>query len=81
MNLPIATELAEILKVAYSSVLATVGLSVVFALAVAGFGRRNEMRRAGRDTAANAYSAISICCLVLCAAAVIYGVILVGQKS
>jgi hypothetical protein len=81
MTLPLATELAEILKVAYSSVLATVGLSVAFAFAVAGFGRRNTMLRAGRATAANAYGTVAICCLTLCVAAVIYGVVLVGQKS
>jgi hypothetical protein len=81
MNLPIATELAQIWRVAYSSVLVTVGLCVAFALAVAGFGRGSEMQRAGRATAANAYRAVSFCCLVLCAAAVVYGLILVGQKS
>jgi hypothetical protein len=81
MNLPIATELAQIWRVAYSSVLVTVGLCVAFALAVAGFGRVSEMQRAGRATAANAYRAVSVCCLVLCAAAVVYGLILVGQKS
>jgi hypothetical protein len=81
VSLPIATEFAQILKVAYVSVLVTVGLSVAFALAVAGVGRRNEMQRAGRQTAANAYRAISIFCLALCAAAVVYGLILVGQKS
>jgi hypothetical protein len=81
MTLPIATELAQILKVAYSSVLATVGVSVAFALAVAGFGRGGEMRRSGRVGPANVYRAVAIFCLTLCVAAVIYGLILIGTKS
>jgi cytochrome bd-type quinol oxidase subunit 2 len=81
MNLPIATELSQIVRVVYSSLLATVVFSVVFALAVAGFGRESEMRRAGRVGHANAYRWIALSCLALCGAAVVYGVILVGQKS
>jgi hypothetical protein len=81
MNLPLATELGDIFRVAYSSLLVTVGLSVAFALAVAGFGRGSERRRAGRAGSAIAYEVVAACCLALCVAAVIYGVILVGQKS
>jgi hypothetical protein len=78
ISIPIAS---AIVKVVYSSILATVGVSVVFALAVAGFGRSSEMRRSGREAGAAAYRALAICCLALCGAAVIYGVILVGQKN
>jgi hypothetical protein len=81
MSLPIATAAGEILKVAYSSVLATVGVSVVFAVAVLGLSRGGELRRAGRQGAAGAYTAIAVCSFALCAGVAIYGVILVGQKS
>jgi hypothetical protein len=81
MNLQIATAAGEILKVAYSSVLATVAVSVVFALAVVGLSRSGELRRAGRQAAAGAYTAMAVCSFALCAGAAVYGLILVGQKS
>ena len=81
MSLPIATELSQIVRVVYSSVLATVVFSVVFGLAVVGFSRESEMRRTNRIGTANLYKAIAFGCLAFCGAAVIYGVILVAQKS
>jgi hypothetical protein len=81
MSLPVATAAAQILKVAYTSVFATVGVSVVFAFAVLGLSRGGEMRRAGRQGAAGAYRAVAVCAFTLCAAAASYAVILVGQKS
>lgn len=81
MSLPIASAGATILKVAYSSVLASVAVSVVFALAVLGLSRASEMRRVNRQAAAGAYTLMAVCSLGICAAAVIWGLILVGQKS
>jgi hypothetical protein len=81
MNLAAAAQLAQIVKIAYSSVLATAVVSVAFALAVTGFGRGSELGRAGRTAAASAYRTVAICCLLICGAAVVYGVILVGQKN
>ena len=80
MNLPIASELSQIVKVAYSSILATVGLSVLFALAVASFARASDMRRAGEADPPAPTGWLPFR-LVLCLAALVYGVILVGQKS
>jgi len=76
-----ATAAGEILKVAYSSVLVTVGVSVVFALAVLGLNRGGELRRTGRQAAAGVYTAVAIGSFAICGAAAIYGVILVGQKG
>jgi len=70
-----------ILKVAYSAVIASVLISVAFALAVLGFARSADMRRVDRHVAASVYTTLAVCALVLCAAAAVYGVILVGQKS
>jgi hypothetical protein len=81
MSLPIATAAGEILKVAYWSVLATVGVSVLFAFAVLGLSRGGELRRGGRQAAAGVYTAAAVCSFALCAAAAVYGLILVGQKG
>ncbi|HTW13350.1 MAG TPA: hypothetical protein VME01_11435 [Solirubrobacteraceae bacterium] len=81
MTLLIASTGATIARVVYSSVLASVTVSVVFALAVLGFSRATEMRRAGRQAAAGAYTLMATCSLGVCAVAVIYGLILVGRKS
>jgi hypothetical protein len=81
MSCVIASAAGEILKVAYTSVLATVGVCVVFALAVYGLSRGGELRRAGRQLTASAYTAVAVGAFTLCAAVAVYGVILVGQKG
>lgn len=81
MSLPIASAAGEILKVAYWSVLATVGVCVIFALAVLGLNRSGELRRAGRQEAAAVYTAMAICSFAICGGAAVYGLILVGQKG
>ena len=72
---------APLLKMLYFSVLAGVGVSVIFSLAVFGLTRSSDMRRAGRATASTAYAALGVVALVLSAAAVVYGLILVAHKS
>lgn len=70
-----------LLKMMYASLLAGVGVAVVFSLAVLGVTRSNEMRRAHRCTAATAYAVLAVVGLVPAAAIVVYGLILVTRKS
>jgi hypothetical protein len=72
---------ADLLRVVWSSILASVVVSVLFSGAVVGLIRAGELRRSSRGAAATACTAASVVALALCLAAVAYGVILVSQKS
>jgi hypothetical protein len=72
---------ADILRVAWTSILATVLVSVMFSGAVVGLIRASELRRASRGSVAAAYTAAALVALVVCLGAVVYGIILVAQKS
>ena len=71
----------DLLRVVWSSILGSVVVSVLFAGAVVGLIRAGELRRASRGATATAYTAASVVALGFCVAAVVYGVILVSQKS
>jgi uncharacterized membrane protein len=68
-------------KMAYSSVLAGVGVAVVFSIAILGLARSSEMRRDHRTAAGVAYTALAAAGLLLAAAIVIYGLTLVAHKT
>ena len=70
-----------LIKMAYSSVLAGVGVAVVFSVAILGAARSSEMRREHRTVATVAYTALAAVGLLLAAGMVIYGLILVTHKS
>lgn len=79
---PMATStVGEIIRVVWSSVLASVVVSVLFSGAVVGLIRAGELRRANRGGASAACTAAALVALGICLAAVVYGLILVGQKS
>lgn len=77
----IAIAAGALLKMAYSSLVAGVGVSVMFSLAILGAIRSGDMRRANRGWAATAYATLAVGGLAICVAAVVYGLILVGHKS
>lgn len=73
---------ADLLRVVWTSLLASVVVSVLFAGAVVGLIRAGELRRdPGQDGKAAVLTAGAVLALALCLAAVAYGVILVSQKS
>lgn len=80
MILPVASTLSSIVRVVWSSVLASVVVACVFSFAVVAIIRGAELRRVGRGSLATAYTAAAIAALGVCLGAVVYGVILVGQK-
>ena len=71
----------DLLRVVWSSILASVAVSVLFSGAVVGLIRASELRRTNRGPAAAVFTAAALVALVLCLAAVVYGIILVGRKS
>ncbi len=72
---------SPLLKMFYSAFVAGVGVSVVFSVAVLGAVRSSDMRRSGRPTAATAFAALAGCGLLISAAVVVYGLILVAHKG
>ena len=69
-----------LLNVVWVSIAAGVGLSLVFSVTIAGAARASLHRRDGRTTAAMAWSVVASLCALICAAAVILGVIVMLHK-
>jgi len=67
-------------KVALASLLAGVGVTLAFSLAIVGATRMAEMRRDGRGIEAGAYATLMIVALAVSAAAVAFGVIVMTTK-
>lgn len=72
---------ADLLRVVWSSILASVVVSVLFSGAVVALIRAGELRRTSRGSAAAAYTVAALVALAVCVAAVAYGIVLVSQKS
>lgn len=70
-----------LIKMAYTSALAGVGVAVVFSIAILGATRSSDMRRENRAAAAAAYTALAAAGLLIAGAVVIYGLILVAHKT
>jgi hypothetical protein len=70
-----------LVKMFYSSLIAGIGVAVVFSLAIVGAARSGEMRREHRTGAAVAYTALAAVGLLLAAGMVIYGLILLTHKT
>lgn len=81
MTLLASSTVGEIVRVVWSSMLASVLIAVLFTAAVTGLIRAGELRRSNRAGAAAVYTAGALVALAICVAAVAYGLILVGQKS
>jgi hypothetical protein len=77
----VVVDTSKLLKVAYSSVLAGVGVAAVFSLAIYGAARSAEMRRGHRGGAALGFATIAVLAAAVSGAAVVYGVVLVAQKG
>jgi len=76
-----AINTGALLKMLYTSLLASVAIAVIFSLAILGATRSSDMRRARRTRPATAYAALAGAGLILTAAIIAYGLILVANKS
>jgi hypothetical protein len=77
----LASTASDIIRVVWTSIVATVAISILFSGGVVGLIRASELRRESRGSIATAYTVAATAALLVCVAAVVYGVILVGQKS
>ncbi len=74
-----AVDFHGLFEVVWVSFVAGVGVTVLFSLAIYGFGRADEQRRAGEATVG--YVALAVIALVVFGAAVIYGVAVMLEKK
>ena len=72
---------SPIIKLILTSLASGLSIAVVFSAAVLGVARSNEFRREHRAGAAAAYGVLGVVGLVLAAAIVVFGVVLVAHKS
>jgi len=72
---------AALVKVLWSSVLASLVVAITFALAILGLVRGSEMQAANRGGVAFAYRVLAFCALCAFAGSVVYGLVLVTQKG
>jgi uncharacterized membrane protein len=76
-----AIDTGALLKMLYTSLAASIGISIIFATAILGAIRAGELRRAGRRSASSAYAVLATIGVALVVAVMVCGVILVAQKS
>lgn len=79
---PVATivETKELLETVAASVIAGVGITVIFSIAVYGATRFADLSRDQRPAAATAAIAMAILALIACIAAVVIGVLVMTSK-
>ena len=68
-------------QVVWVSVVAGVGVSVLFSVVIWGADKAGDARRAGQDGQALAYGVVAVAAMVVFGAAVIIGVIVMLQKD
>jgi hypothetical protein len=76
-----AIDTTALLKMVYSSLLASVFVAVVFSTALLGAIRASDSRRAGRGAAATAYAAVAVVGVLLASGVIVYGLVLIARKS
>jgi uncharacterized membrane protein YidH (DUF202 family) len=76
-----AIDTTALLKMLYSSLLASVIVAVVFSTALLGAIRASDMRRQGRGGAAVAYAVLATLGVLLASGVIVYGVVLIARKS
>jgi hypothetical protein len=76
-----AIDTTALLKMVYSSLLASVFIAVVFSTALLGAIRASDSRRAGRGVAATAYAALAVVGVLLASGVIVYGLVLIARKS
>jgi uncharacterized membrane protein YidH (DUF202 family) len=69
-----------LLELVYVSVIAGVGICIVYAAAVLGIARAQEHRRADRPRTAALYGALAVVCLGACVWAAVTGITIMATK-
>ena len=75
-----AIDTTALLKMLYSSLLASLVVAVVFSTALLGAIRASDMRRAGRGVAATAYAVLAAVGVLVAGGVIVYGLVLITDK-
>jgi predicted membrane channel-forming protein YqfA (hemolysin III family) len=75
-----AIDTTALLKMLYSSLLASVVVAVVFSTALLGAIRASDMRREGRGVTATAYAVLAAVGVLLASGIIVYGLVLIARK-
>ena len=76
-----AIDTTALLKMVYSSLLASVFVAVVFSTGLLGAIKASDSRREGRGVAAAAYAALAVVGVLLAGGVIVYGLVLIARKS
>jgi hypothetical protein len=76
-----AIDAGALAKMLYTSLLACIGVAVIFSFALFGAIRAFDMRRSHRSVAAAAYGTLATTGVIVIVAVVVYGLALVAHKS
>jgi hypothetical protein len=69
-----------LLDVVWTSLLAGIGVTAIFSVAILGGTRAADASRAGRPAAAGLFGALAVAALAGVAAAVVFGIVVMTQK-
>jgi hypothetical protein len=80
--LPIAQviDVGDLVNVIWTSIVAGIGVCIVFSLAINGFARSTDMRREGNGIAAAGFMVLGVVSLAAVLALVVFGVIVMTSK-
>ena len=74
-------DVEALLKVIVASLVAGIGITAVFSIAVHGATRSSDMRHSDRPVAASAYGVLAVVGTLACLAAVAFGIVLLTRKG
>jgi len=75
-----AVDVGLLFEVAVASLVAAIGFSTIFSIAVMGAARAADMRRADRSMAAAAYTGLTMLALAISVAAVVAGLVVMTRE-
>jgi cation transporter-like permease len=80
MPLAEIVDVGDLVNVVWTSVVAGLGVCIVFSLAIVGFARATDTRRDGNSVATVAYLTMALVAFVAVMALVVFGVIVMTAK-
>jgi hypothetical protein len=75
-----AIDTGALLKMLYSSLVASVTVALVFSTAILGAIRATDLRRQRRDAAAVAHAVLAVVGVLLACGVIAYGLVLIARK-
>jgi hypothetical protein len=72
-------EVGKLLGVVLDALLATLGVTTLFSVAILGYARASERRGSGSNAVVG-YGVVAALCLLCCLVAVVYGVAILASK-